>query len=92
MEDAVAQLGADVEQLDSLSAKFNNVAGELESLIGQLGGQIGSTWWQGSDAERFRGDWDGQYRGQLQAVVNRLRDTATQVTAQANQQRATSGQ
>lgn len=91
-EDAVAQLGADVDQLDSLAAKFNSVAGELESLVGQLSGQIGSTWWQGSDAERFRGDWDGQYRGQLQGVVNRLRETATRVTQQANQQRTASGQ
>ena len=87
----MAQLGADVEQLDSLALRFNAVADELDGMVNQLGSQIHSAWWQGSDADRFRSDWDGQYRTNLIAVSNRLRDTATAVTQQANQQRATSG-
>ena len=87
----MAQLGADVEQLDSLANRFNAVADELDGMVNQLGSQIHSAWWQGSDADRFRSDWDGQYRSNLIAVSTRLRDTATAITQQANQQRATSG-
>ncbi len=86
----MAQLGADVEQLDALARRFNEVASQIEQMVGQLGGQIHSAWWQGGDADRFRSDWDGTYRGQLQNVCTRLQDTASQVTAQANQQRQTS--
>ena len=87
----MAQLGADVDQLDSLATRFNNVADEIDGMVNQLGSQIHSAWWQGTDADRFRSDWDGQYRSNLQTVSNRLRDTAGIVTQQANQQRTTSG-
>jgi len=87
----VAQLGADVDQLDSLAQRFDAVSNEIEGMVNQLTSQIEGAWWQGTDADRFRGDWNGQYRGQLQAVCARLNETAQAVRAQANQQRATSG-
>lgn len=86
----MAQLGADVEQLDALSRRFRDSAEQLRTLTRQLGSQVHQAWWQGQDADRFRSDWDGTFSSQLQQVATRLDETAQSVTAQANQQRQTS--
>ena len=86
----MAQLGADVEQLDQLSRRFRESAEQLRALTRTLGSQVHSAWWQGQDADRFRGDWDGTYSGQLEQVAARLEETAQAVTQQAAQQRQAS--
>jgi len=87
----MVQLGADVEQLDTLSQKFNTVAGEIQQMMTALGGQIDGAWWQGGDADRFRSEWQGSYRPQLQNVCEALQNTAQTVKAQSDQQRQASG-
>lgn len=87
----MAQLGADVEALDGLARRFRESADQLRSMTNQLSSQIHAAWWQGSDAERFRGDWDGTYRAQLEQVAARLEETSAAVTTQAQQQRDASG-
>jgi len=87
----MAQLGADVEQLDQLAARFRSTADEIGQMVNQLGTQIHSAWWQGPDADRFKSEWDGTYRAQLQNVCSRLQDTAQVITRQASQQRQASG-
>ncbi|MEZ5320673.1 MAG: WXG100 family type VII secretion target [Microthrixaceae bacterium] len=86
----MAQLGADVEQLDRLAAKFKEKAAEIGQMQSQVSAQIGSTWWQGADADRFRSQWDGEVRGQLAKLSQLLERTATVVTKQAADQRAVS--
>lgn len=86
----MAQLGADVDQLDALSQKFDTVAGEIQQMMSSLGTQIDGAWWQGGDADRFRSDWQGTYRPQLQNVCEALQNTARTVRDQAGQQRQTS--
>lgn len=86
----MAQLGADVDALDELSRRFTGSADQIGELISGLAAQIQSAWWVGGDADKFRGDWDGQYKPQLQSVCDRLRETAQAVTQQATQQRQTS--
>ena len=54
----MAQLGADVEQLDLLSRKFDEEAQKIEATISVIGSQVHGTWWQGPDAERFRNQWE----------------------------------
>ena len=50
----MAQLGADVEQLEVLSRKFDEEAQMIETMISAISSQMQGTWWQGPDAERFR--------------------------------------
>ncbi len=86
----MAQLGADVEQLDMLSRKFDEEAQKIESTISTISAQLGQTWWQGADAERFRNQWEGADTSTLRQVVQRLQQAGNNCRAQAAQQREVS--
>lgn len=86
----MAQLGADVEQLDRLGAKFKEKATDIDQMQAQITAQLASTWWQGADAEAFRAQWNGELKGQLAKVKALLETTATTVIRQAADQRAVS--
>jgi uncharacterized protein YukE len=86
----MAQLGADVEQLDQLSRKLREEGSKLESTVGQISGQIKSTWWKGTDADTFKSEWDGQFSAQLRNVATALNNAGDAVRKQAEQQRTTS--
>ena len=83
----MAQLGADVEQLEMLSRKFDEESQKIEATISVIGSQIASTWWQGADADRFRGEWEGTDTVALRNVIQRLQAAATDCRNQATQQR-----
>ena len=55
----MAQLGADVEQLDQLSKKFDQEGDRIAQATSQISSQVNSTWWKGPDADRFRNEWEG---------------------------------
>ena len=61
----MAQLGADVEQLDQLSRKFDQEAQQIAQATQQISSQVNSVWWKGPDADRFRNEWEGQFAAQL---------------------------
>ena len=86
----MAQLGADVEQLDLLSRKFDEEAQKIEATISVINAQVQSTWWQGADAERFRNEWQTADTSALRQVVQRLQAAATDCRNQAAQQRQVS--
>ncbi|NNE73870.1 MAG: hypothetical protein HKN26_09415 [Acidimicrobiales bacterium] len=87
----MAQLGADVEQMDRLANKFNQEAGTIDGLIRSISSQVSGTWWKGRDADNFRNQWNGTYTQQLRRTAEMLRATSNKVKKQAQQQRATSG-
>ena len=87
----MAQLGADVEQLDVLARRFDEEAQKIENTISLITSQVNSTWWQGTDADRFRNQWQTTHSSQLRNVVQGLTDAAGQCRSQAAQQRQTSG-
>ncbi len=86
----MAQLGADVEQLDQLSKKFDQEAQALSQATSQITAQVNSTWWKGPDAEKFRNEWESQFASQLKKISEALRQVGTVVRKQAQQQRQTS--
>ena len=86
----MAQLGADVEHLDRLGAKFKEKAAEIDQMQSQISSQVTGTWWQGSDADKFRAEWTGELRGQLTKLKAVLETTATTLARQAADQRAVS--
>jgi WXG100 family type VII secretion target len=86
----MAQLGADVEQLDSLSKKFDQEAQAIAQATSQITSQVHSAWWKGADADKFRSEWDGQFASQLRKISEALRQVGTVVRKQAQQQRQTS--
>ena len=86
----MAQLGADVEQLDMLARKFDEEAQKIEATIAAISSQMQSTWWQGADAEQFRTQWETADTPSLRQVIERLQTAATTARNQAAQQRQTS--
>lgn len=87
----MAQLGADVDQLDTIVRDFRTANSDLTAMIAKLDGSVNAAWWQGPDADQFRGDWSQQFKSQLNNVAAALDNTATAVAAQAQQQRDASG-
>ena len=86
----MAQLGADVEQLDQLSKKFDQEGDRIAQATSQISSQVNSTWWKGPDAEKFKNEWEGQFASQLKKIAEALRQVGTVVRKQAQQQRQTS--
>ena len=86
----MAQLGADVEQLDLLSRKFDEEAQRIETAVSAISAQVLSIWWQGPDADRFRNQWESTDTATLRQVVQRLQAAGTDCRNQANQQRQVS--
>ena len=86
----MAQLGADVEQLEMLGRKFDEEGQKIETTISSITSQVASTWWQGTDAERFRNQWESTDTSTLRQVIQRLQAAANDCRNQANQQRQVS--
>lgn len=86
----MAQLGADPEQLDQLSKKFDTEAQQIATATQQITSQLNSVWWKGPDAEKFKNEWEGQFASQLKKISEALKQVGTVVRKQAQQQRQTS--
>jgi uncharacterized protein YukE len=80
------QLGLDPDQMGTLQKALQRDAGAIRSLAKQLDGQLRSAWWKGTDADRFRADWDGNHRAQLEKVSAALEAAAKVVGANITQQ------
>jgi hypothetical protein len=86
----MAQLGADVEQLDRLARTFQTEASRLERSASVLRGLVASVTWMGPDAGRFRGQYNQAMAPQLAAVARALTNEARNLSRQATQQRQAS--
>lgn len=82
----MAQLGLDPEQMGALQKSLQRDAGTIRTLSKQLDGQLRSAWWKGSDADRFRSEWDGNHRAHLEKVSAALEAAAKVVATNITQQ------
>ena len=78
----MAQLGADVEQLDRLARTFQSEASRLERSASVLRSLVASVTWMGPDAGRFRGQYNQAMAPQLAAVARALTHEARNLTRQ----------
>jgi uncharacterized protein YukE len=83
--------GADVEQLEQLARKFDEESKNIRQAMTTVTGQMGQTWWQGPDANRFRSEWESTHRSALSRLADSLQQAAQQVKKQASEQRQVSG-
>jgi hypothetical protein len=86
----MAQLGADVEQLDRLARTFETEATRLERSATTLRSLVASVTWMGPDAGQFRGQFNQGMSQQLAAAARALLEEARHLTSQAAQQRVAS--
>lgn len=86
----MAKLGLDPEAMAALQKQLQADAGTINSLTRKLDGLLKSAWWEGSDATKFRSEWDGNHKAQLTRVAAALEATAQAVAANISQQRQAS--
>jgi len=78
------RIGGTIEQMQTMGAKFTNEATELEALVSLISAQLASTDWEGGAAQRFRDQWNGEFRNVLTQVEAGLRECSTEVRNRAN--------
>lgn len=83
-------VGADVDQLRTLARTLTQAADRLESMTSEVTSRLAATPWTGSDAEQYRSQWHGQSLAQVRTAVGALRDAATKIERNANEQEQTS--
>jgi uncharacterized protein YukE len=66
------QIGATIEEMQQLQATFTRESANVAELTSTVSSQVGSTWWVGPAAERFKGQWDGEFRPMLQRLQQAL--------------------
>lgn len=82
--------GADAGQLRLLAGRFEQTADALEQTQAALRSHLHASPWNGSDADRFRGDWDTSHRSALAGAALCLRDAAGTLRRNADEQTAAS--
>lgn len=82
--------GADADQLEELARDLLTAGHRLDEICRRLGGQLGSAPWKGSDAERFRHDWQRKHVPALVAASRLLGDASTRLSSNARDQRQAS--
>jgi WXG100 family type VII secretion target len=75
----MAQIGATIEEMQSLQATFTRESGTVEQLTGAISGQVGSTWWVGPAAERFKAQWEGEFKPMLSQLQTSLQECSQEV-------------
>lgn len=77
----MAKIGADIGQLQALKATFDKEAEDVGRLMSALDRQIqqDNTWWIGPAADKFRNEWNGTFKPNLQKLQAALKEAGTEV-------------
>lgn len=78
------RIGGTVEQMQTMGQKFGSEAEEIEALVARISSQLAGTDWEGGAAQRFRSQWEGEFRSTFQQVAQGLRDCAQEVNNRAS--------
>lgn len=87
----MAQLGLDPEQMTALQKSMQRDAGTIRSLTKALDSQLRGAWWKGADADKFRSEWDGSHKTQLDRLAVALEAQAKVLQKNITQQTQASG-
>jgi uncharacterized protein YukE len=75
----MAAIGGEVDQLTALKSTFDRQASNVAELVASIDSQINSTYWVGPAAERFKGQWSGDFKRMLANLQNALGEAGTEV-------------
>lgn len=78
------RIGGTIEQMNTLGSQFDAEAGELARLVSKISSQLAGTDWEGGAAQRFRDQWEGEFKGVFAKVEQGLQDCAQEVRNRAN--------
>jgi hypothetical protein len=75
----MATIGGEVDQLTALKATFDRQSGSVAELIASIDSQLGNTYWVGPAAERFKGQWNGDFKRMLKNLQTSLAESGSEV-------------
>lgn len=84
-------LGAEVEALRGHAEASRRAAETLRSLLERCGALVGTTEWNGADADAFRTRWDSEVSPRLGRAVQQLEADGQELDTHAEEQDETSG-
>jgi len=83
--------GSDADALDALAHRMGGKSSKIQGVSKRLGREIHGSPWRGRNADRFRRDWDGEYRRSLAAAASFLQQAGEELHRNAREQRDASG-
>lgn len=72
-------IGGEIDQLTALKNLFDRQSGNVAELISSIDSQINSTYWVGPAADRFKGQWSGDFKRMLSNLQGSLSESGTEV-------------
>jgi uncharacterized protein YukE len=73
------QIGATIEEMTTLQSTFSREAEDVTRLRSAITSQVGTTWWVGPAAERFKAQWDGEFAPMLDRLSQSLTECSQEV-------------
>lgn len=77
----LGMLGANPAEMEALHARFATSSMEVADLTTRVEAAVQSTSWTGPAADRFRAQWEGEFRAALGGLRAALEDNAAFVRA-----------
>jgi uncharacterized protein YukE len=81
----MAQVGASLEQLDTLAAEFRRQSSTAASLRSAISGRLSETEWIGQSAQAFRDRWAQSYEPMLRRMEQDLTELGGYVAQKREQ-------
>ena len=75
----MSRIGAEMGQMDQLAQVFTQKSAQIDELTAAIDGQVGGTWWEGPAADRFREQWSGSFKPNLQQLQQALNECSSEV-------------
>ncbi|TDE91483.1 hypothetical protein EXU48_15095 [Occultella glacieicola] len=78
--------GIDPEYSRDASRNMDTGAQDLKSMVGNVSAMLDSVLWIGPAAAKFKQDWDGSLRPELEAATDSLSENAAELRRRADLQ------
>ncbi|HIY24437.1 MAG TPA: WXG100 family type VII secretion target [Candidatus Brachybacterium merdigallinarum] len=85
-----ATKGMNIEEVRRLAAQLEEAAEEIAAIQEELTSGLEEVDWTGPDADRFRGQWNGDMVPALQQIMQSVADLGESANRNADQQETTS--
>lgn len=78
--------GIDTEYSREQSRRMDSGAADLKNMVGSVSAMVDSVLWIGPAADRFKQDWDGSLRPELESATDTLQQNAAELRRRADLQ------
>jgi WXG100 family type VII secretion target len=75
----MSTIGAEMGQLQELKSTFDRESATVEQLTRSIDGKVQGTWWKGPAADRFRNQWESEFKPNLANLRSALQEASSEV-------------